>query len=127
MASWEDVARIVEALPMVETDGHAWSVQGKGFAWERPLRKADLAALGAAAPAGPILAARVPDVGAKDALIADRPDIYFTTPHFNGYPAILAQLAHIDDAELQELLVEAWLARAPRKVAEHYLADHRPR
>ena len=63
-----------------------------GGAWERPLRRADLEYLGDAAPDGPILGARVEHEIAKRALIESDPDVYFTTPHFDGYPAILARL-----------------------------------
>jgi hypothetical protein len=126
MATWGDVRDIALALPETAepapNDGMlAWRVKDKLFAWERPLRRSDLAALGDAAPDGPILAARVPDLGAKEALLADAPEIYFTTPHFNGYPAILVRLDRISRTELQELLVEAWLARAPKRLAASYL------
>jgi hypothetical protein len=47
--------------------------------------------------------------------------VYFTTPHFNGYPAILVRLDRISDADLKELVVEAWLARAPKRLAAAYL------
>ena len=97
-----------------------WSVKGKPSAWERPLRRADLEALGDAAPQGPILAARVPDLGAREALLADD-DVYFTTPHFDGYPAILVRLDRMPIPELEELLVEAWLARAPKRLAAEHL------
>ncbi len=127
MATWDDVRRLALALPETaeDTGGHsglpAWNVRDKSFAWERPLRKGDLEALGDAAPDGPILCARVPDVGAKDALVADDPAVYFTTPHFKGYPAILVRLPEIAVPELEELLVEAWLARAPKRLAKEYL------
>ena len=125
MATWNDVRRIALALPgTAEQPSHgipAWRVKDKGFIWERPLRRADLEALGAAAPDGPILAARVADLGVKQALLTDDPDVYFTTPHFNGYPAILVRLDRIAVAELGELIVEAWLARAPKRLAEEYL------
>jgi hypothetical protein len=126
MAAWEDVRRIAAGLPEATEESGAtlaWRVRRKVFAWERPLRKADLAALGDAAPGGPILAAYVPDLGAKDALTADDPAVYFTTPHFDGYPAVLVRLDEIEVAELTELLTEAWLARAPKRVAAAYLAD----
>ena len=126
MASWDDVRRICLDLP--ETDEQssrdgipAWRVKDKLFAWERPLRRADLEALGAAAPDGPILAARVPDLGVKEALLADGAGAYFTTPHFDGYPAILVRLDEIAVGELEELLVDAWLARAPKRAARAYL------
>jgi len=86
---------------------------------EETLKKVE--ALGPDAPGGPILAVRVADIGVKDALVADDPDVYFTTPHFNGYPAVLVCLDQIDVAELRELLVEAWLARAPKRLAQAYL------
>jgi len=91
------------------------------FIWERPLRKSDLRALGDAAPDGPILGVRVADEGVKFALIADDPGVFFTTPHFDGYSAILVRLDQISVDDLQELLVEAWLLRAPKKVAKAYL------
>lgn len=124
MATWDDVRRIALALPeTAERPGDApqWRVKDKLFAWDRPLRRADLESLGDAAPDGPILAARVPDLGAKEALLADDPEVYFTTPHFNGYPAILVRLDRIAPSELEELLVEAWVARAPRRLAKEYL------
>jgi hypothetical protein len=125
MATWEDVRRVATSLPeAVERAGDTpqWRVRDKLFAWDRPLRRADLEALGpAAAPDGPVLAARVPDLGAKEALLADDPDVYFTTPHFDGYPAVLVRLDRIEVAELEELLVEAWLARAPKRLATEHL------
>jgi len=71
-------------------------------------------ALGDRAPDGPILGAHVADVGVKEALIADDSDVYFTTPHFDGYAAILVRLDRISVSELDELIVEAWLLRARR-------------
>jgi hypothetical protein len=127
MATWDDVRRLALALPQTvegsSRDGLlGWRVKDKTFAWERPLRRGDLEALGDAAPQGPVLAARVPDLGAKEALLADDGGgVYFTTPHFNGYPAILVRLDRIAVGELEELLVEAWLARAPRRLAAEYL------
>lgn len=125
MATWDDVRRIALALPEtgeIERWGDpAWQVRKKAFAWDRPLRKTDLAALGADAPDGPILAAYVPDLGAKEALLADDPDVYFTIPHFDGFPAVLVRLERIGPAELEELLVEAWLDRAPKRLAAEYL------
>jgi hypothetical protein len=127
MATWEDVSRIASGLPeVVEVSGGglpAWKVRDKSFAWERPLRKKDLADLGADAPDGPILGVRVPDLGAKETLLADSPAVYFTTPHFNGYPAVLVRLDEIEVDELTEILVEAWLDRAPKRLAAQFLAD----
>ena len=127
MATWEDARRIALALPETierTTRGAVgWAVRDKAIAWERPLRRADIEALGDDAPDGPVLCARVADVGVKDALIADDPAAFFTTPHFNGYPAILVRLDEIAVDELEELITEAWLARAPKRLAQQYLAD----
>jgi hypothetical protein len=127
VATWDDVRRIALALPDTgekESWGTpSWAVHGKGFVWERPLRKTDLAALGPAAPDGPILGARVADEGVKAALLADSPDAYFTTPHFDGYPAILVRLDNITIDELEELITEAWLLKAPKRLAKQFLAD----
>ena len=71
-----------------------------------------------------MLAVRVADVGVKEALVADEPDVYFTTPHFNGYPAILVRLDRIEIDELTELITEAWLQRAPKRVKQAYLDAH---
>lgn len=125
MADWDDVRRIAMALPQTNerpSHGNAfWRVKDKGFVWERPLRAADLRALGDAAPTGPILGVRVEHLMAKEALLADDPAVYFTIPHFDGYPAVLVRLERIPLDELDELITEAWLARAPKRVADAYL------
>jgi hypothetical protein len=129
VATWDDVRRIALALPetseRLSRDLRQWRVKDKLFVWERPLRRADLEALGENAPGGPILGARVEHLGAKEALLADDPGVYFTTPHFDGYPAILVQLERIGPGELHELTVEAWLVRAPRRLAAAYLDSSR--
>jgi hypothetical protein len=121
VATWDDVALTCAALPEVELttsrEGQRqWRVRGKSFAWERPLRRRDVEELGADAPAGPVLAASVPDEGAKRALVADEPGVYFTTHHFDGYAAVLVRLDAIDRAALSELVGEAWACRAPRRL-----------
>ena len=122
VATWDDVGRIVGELPeTAEASPRNWRVRKKLIAWERPLRKADYAALGADAPEGDILGARVADEGVKFTLIADDPGVYFTTPHFDGYPAVLVRLAEIGVPELEELLTEAWLAQAPKTLSREFL------
>ena len=131
MASWNDVRRIALGLPgtsEVPSRGSAqWRVNNKNFVWERPLHRTDLEALGEDAPEGPIIGVRVADLGVKEALLADDPDCCFTIPHFDGYPAVLVLLDRIGVAELDELLVEAWLDRAPKRLAKEYLEQERQR
>jgi hypothetical protein len=125
MASWEQVKEIALALPGASersTRGHLqWRVGERLFVWERPLRPKEAQELGSAAPDGPILGARVEHLGAKAALLAAEPDIYFTTSHFEHSPIVLVLLERIDLEELGETIAEAWLTRASRKAAEAYL------
>jgi hypothetical protein len=88
--------------------------------WERPLRRTDVEALGDRAPKGPVVAARVADLGVREALLAGDPEVYFTVPHFEGFPAVLVLLDRIGATELRELIVEAWLNRAPKRLAAEY-------
>jgi hypothetical protein len=129
MPTWDDVRRLALALPETSEGSRwgntSWTVRegrkDRGFVWERPLRKSDLAALGSAAPDGPILAARLEHEGHKHALIAEDPEVFFTTPHFDGYPAILVRLDRISLPVLEGLIEDAWLACAPRRLAQSYL------
>jgi hypothetical protein len=127
MATWDDVASIIGELQLTdERSPHEWRVGKKLIAWERPLRKSDreaLAALAIEPPAGDILGVRVADEGVKFALIADEPGVYFTTPHFDGYPAVLVNLAEIDELGLRELIVEAWLTQAPKRLVQEFLGE----
>src|SRR5258708_24280509 len=97
MATWDDVASVVgEPQLTEERSAHEWRVGKKLIAWERPLRTPDydaLTALGVEPPHGDILGVRVADEGVKFPLIADEPELYFTTPHFDGHPAVLVKLA----------------------------------
>jgi hypothetical protein len=85
------------------------------------LRKSDLAELGTKAPTGAILGVRAPDLEMKDVLLAADP-AFFTTSHFDGYPAVLVVLAKIPAAKLRNVLVDAWLSRAPAKAVAAFLA-----
>jgi hypothetical protein len=127
MADWDDVRRIALSLPEASEEPlhglMSWRVRGKLFVWERPLRKSDLRALGDSAPDGSILGARVEHLGAKEALIADDPEVFFTIPHFDGYAAVLVLLERVTLEVLEEVIVEAWLARAPKRLARDYAEE----
>jgi hypothetical protein len=127
MATWADVERFATALPEV-TEGirfgtRVWRVKEKGFVWERPLRKKDLEELGDAAPAGPIVAARTVDLDEQLALIDGEAEYCFITTHFAAYPAVLMRLDVIPAERLREIITDAWLACAPKRLAKDFLAD----
>ena len=70
---------------------------------------------------------RVADLGVKELMLADERGLFFTTPHFDGYPAVLMRiptLARLDRDELGDLVAEAWLTRAQKRVAKAWLAEH---
>ena len=129
MATWEQVRRYALALPnVVEETSYgsaAWKVNKKLFVWERPLRKSDIAALGDAAPTGAILGVRTADLEMKEALLKSDPVALFTTPHFDGYAAVLVQLDKISANSLKRLIMEAWLVRAPERSVREYLASRK--
>jgi hypothetical protein len=125
VATWADVRRVALALPETSEGtswgSPAWKVRDRTFVWERPLRRADLEHLGDGAPAGPVLGAAVADEGVKRALVAGDPAVYLTTPHFDGYAAVLVRLDAVDAGELAELVTDAWLAKAPVRLARAFL------
>ena len=128
MATWKDVSRLALSLPQAEEGStyggnRAWTVRKKLFVWERPLRKSDLAALGDAAPSGPILGAKVEHLIAKEAFLADESGVFFTTPHFDGHPSVLIRLPEIGVELLEEVVTEAWLACAPKRLVRDFLAE----
>lgn len=111
MADWETVRELVAAFPEVEEapDGRAaWRVRGKLFAWEA--RERD----------GGGLAVRV-DRDEKQLILDGDPEVYFTSPHYRGYPAVQIRLEAIDRDELVQRLEDAWLIQAPKRLAAEYV------
>lgn len=129
MATWDDVDAIAATLPepgtRVRWGNHSWTVRDKAYAWVRPLNKSDVRALtelGRPVPDEPILAVRVDDLGEKQALLAEHPDVLFDIPHFANYAAVLARLDRLGVEHLTELVTDAWLACAPKRLAREFLA-----
>ncbi|HEY0473872.1 MAG TPA: MmcQ/YjbR family DNA-binding protein [Kribbella sp.] len=119
MADQEVVRRVALELPEVTEaeDRFAFSVGKKGFAWvwlERPIPKKPRV------PQPEVLAVRVAGNDEKLALLASDPGKFFTEDHYNGYPAILVRLAAVDEAELRELLTDAWRIQAPKSLVKTF-------
>lgn len=124
MSSLDDVRRLALALP--ETAERAsyggapsWTVRDKAFVFERPLRKADLAVVEPVD--GPILGVYTGSLEVKEQLLAEEPAAAFTIPHLDGYPGVLFRLDEVDEQTLEELVTDAWLARAPKRLAATWL------
>jgi hypothetical protein len=123
----DGVARLALSLPeAIETEHHGhrtWSVNGKGFAWERPFSKADIKRFGDVSPPhGPIIATRVADLSEKEAVLAANSTAFFTIPHFDGYSAVLIQLNKVTKQAVHDAIVDGWLTCAPAALVDQYLS-----
>lgn len=129
MVTLDDVAAMAMELPEVHEGAQwgrrTWFVGKKSFVWDRPLTKADIKRLGnEPVPEGEIVAVRVEDLHEKVAVLAAHPKAFFTITHFDNYPAFLIQLKKVGKRELREAIVDGWLAAAPAKLANEYVAAH---
>ena len=126
-----DLDELALAMPQttkeVSEDGRpAYHVHGKLYCFHRSQRR-DAVDPDTGERLDDVLMFRVADLDVKEMLLADARELYFTTPHFKGYPAVLLRipdLAHLDRDELQDLVVEAWLTRAQKRVAKAWLAEN---
>ena len=132
MATWEDVEGIAMSLPLVEEsvggfDGwRTWKItgaKGRQVVWERPMRPADVRALGDAAPTKESIAVRVPDFETKAARIAEIPAC-FDIPHFANYTGVLVLLDEVDVDDLRELVEDSWLFVAPKRAVTEWRRTH---
>jgi hypothetical protein len=115
-----------QATKEVSEDGRpSYLVHGKMFCFHRGQRP-DAIDPETQERLDDVLMFRVADVGVKELLVADARGVFFTTPHFDGYPAVLMRIPHlarIDRDELYDLVAEAWLTRAQKRVAKAWLAE----
>ena len=112
--SWafiDELARQFTSCKVVPGERREWCVKGKAVAWERPLSKKDLAALGEAAPTGRVLAVHVEDLGVKAAWLESAPGVFFSSNHFATYPAVLVDLERASEDQVRELFCDSatWL------------------
>ncbi len=124
-----DLDELALSLPLAEKrveDGRpTYTVHGKFFCFHRRPRP-DAVDPETGERLDDVLVFSVADLGEKELILADERGIFFTTPHWNGYKAVLLRigdLARIDRDELRDLVAEAWLTRAQKRVAKAWLAD----
>jgi hypothetical protein len=130
MATMADLDELALAMPQatkeVSDDGRpAYFVHGKLFCFHRS-RRPDAVDIETGERLADVLMFRVADLGEKEIMLADERGVFFTTPHFNGYPAVLMRiptLERIDRDELRDLVAEAWLTRAQKRVAKAWLQE----
>ena len=131
MATLADLDQLAMAMPQttkeVSDDGRpSYLVHGKMYCFHRGHRP-DAIDPDTGERLADVLMFRVADEGVKELFLSDGRGVFFTTPHFNGYPAILMRipdLARIDREELRELVVEAWLTRVQKRIAKAWLAEN---
>jgi hypothetical protein len=131
MATMADLDELALSLPLttkdVSDDGRpSYLVHGKLFCCHRNRRR-DAVDPATQQRLDDVLMFRVADLGVKELLLADDRGVFFTTPHFRGYPAVLLRipdLARLDREELRDMVVEAWLSRAQKRTAKAWLEQH---
>jgi hypothetical protein len=131
MATMADLDELALAMPETTSDVSAdgrpsYKVHGKLYCCQRD-RRPDALDPKTGERLDDVLMFRVADLDVKDLWLADARGIFFTTPHFDGYPAVLIRipgLAEVDLDELHELVAEAWLTRAQKRLARAWLAEH---
>ncbi|HKH31845.1 MAG TPA: hypothetical protein VKA45_12415 [Gaiellaceae bacterium] len=130
MTTMADLNELALAMPQatkeVSEDGRpSYLVHGKRFCSHRR-RRPDAVDPETGERLDDVLMFRVADLGVKELMLADERGVYFTTRHFDGYPAVLVRipdLARLDREELFDLVAEAWLTRAQKRVAKSWLAE----
>ena len=126
MATWADVRRLALDLPGAVEDASgattAWRVGSRAFAWERHLRRSELELLREPVQQ-PALGLRVVDPGARAAWLQEQPHVFFLVPHYEPYPMVLVRVERAPFEVLDDALTEAWLSRAPQRLARAFLTD----
>jgi hypothetical protein len=129
----DDLDELALAMPHVtkdvSEDGRpTYLVHGKFFCFHRT-RRPDALDPETGERLDDVLVFRVDDLDVKELLVADDRGVFFTTPHWDRYAAVLVRipdLGRLDRGELRDLVVDAWLTRAQKRVAKAWLSENEP-
>jgi hypothetical protein len=110
MPTWADVVATGRTLPEVE----------EGTWFRTPCLRVRKKSFCRMKEDGETLVVRVVDLEDKEALLRSDPEVFFTTPHYDGYPYVLVRLAHVEPVQLAELIEDAWRLSAPKRVLAAY-------
>lgn len=113
MPSWDDVVSIALRFPGVE----------EATSYGRPALKVRNRGICSLRTKPDALVLRVIDLGDREALLQGQPEVFFSTPHYDGYPYVLVRLEAVDSGELAELLEDAWRLRAPKRLIASFDAS----
>ena len=110
MPGWEDVLTIAARFPGIEeaTSYGTPSLKVRGKFMCRLRTNPDA------------LVVRVVDVADADALKLGQPDVYFSTPHYDGWPGVLVRMDVVSLEQLAELIEDAWRIQAAKRVVAAY-------
>jgi len=133
MATMADLDALALSLPQTTKEASAdgrpeYRVHDKLFLCHRG-RRPDAVDAGTGERLDDVLMFRVADLDVKELLLSDGRRIFWTTPHFDGYAAVLVRipdLARLGRDELRDLVEEAWLTRAQKRVAKAWLEAQSP-
>ena len=127
-ATVADVHEIARGMPgaTVTAEGRVYQVSGRSFVFFRTPR-ADAVDPETGERYDDVIVFWVSSEADKQALVLDESTPFFTTPHFDGHPSVLlrgSRVGELDRDELTEIVHEAWLARAGKRAAARWLAEH---
>jgi hypothetical protein len=111
MLSWDEILELAADLPEIEN----------GMSYGTPALKVRGKFMGRLRDDGTVMVVKC-DLEEKPFLLEANPTTLFTTSHYDGYGAVLVRLDAVEPDELRELLIDAWLLAAPKRLVAQFNA-----
>ena len=125
-----DIHRVARSLPEVVAEGDedrpVYQVKRKSFVFFRTPRP-DAFDPETGERYTDVVVFWVADEETKLAMVEDPSSPFFTTPHFAGHRSVLLRTSRIGELtrdEVTEVVQDAWLARAPKRLATSWMDEH---